>query len=333
MRTIELIVDTWGADYLKLEPSVVERMGFAIPTDPFSVAVKLNIDDVAELFLRSKAEDWSTRDFPCPLPPWPLTYSEWRAPDDSFPRLRATAHLPVGLRAACFAFARELDPGEVGSSASAKWLVTFVQFRFSDEAARDVVSVVLDEQGDVNEHPELTAIPFFRARRESGERGGKPPKNLRNLLAEREPEVLDAIGPELARDDALKAELMINWGFGFVPFLMALSFCNCRNVRLVESKVSAKRQRRDRNQGRPVLERFYTLEIRGIGESIQHAMLGQAQGSLKRALHICMGHFKKYGIEGRKPLFGEHAGRFYFPSHLRGAASSGVVHKDYKVKP
>lgn len=51
---------------------------------------------------------------------------------------------------------------------------------------------------------------------------------------------------------------------------------------------------------------------------------------LRRALHICRGHFKTYTEE--RPLFGRYAGTFFFRDHARGAKESGEVKKDYDVK-
>jgi hypothetical protein len=52
---------------------------------------------------------------------------------------------------------------------------------------------------------------------------------------------------------------------------------------------------------------------------------------LKRALHICRGHFSTYSEE--KPLFGRVAGTFWIPAHTRGQIKEGVVISDYKVSP
>jgi hypothetical protein len=52
---------------------------------------------------------------------------------------------------------------------------------------------------------------------------------------------------------------------------------------------------------------------------------------LKRALHICRGHFSHYSEE--KPLFGRIAGTFWVPAHVRGSAKEGVIVSDYNVKP
>lgn len=57
---------------------------------------------------------------------------------------------------------------------------------------------------------------------------------------------------------------------------------------------------------------------------------GQSETTgLKRALHICRGHFAHYGDD--KPLFGKYTGTFWRPMHARGKVEQGVVVKDYKI--
>jgi hypothetical protein len=51
---------------------------------------------------------------------------------------------------------------------------------------------------------------------------------------------------------------------------------------------------------------------------------------LKRALHICRGHFKDYTKRG---LFGKIHGVFWWSEHLAGALQRGLVKKEYSVRP
>lgn len=50
---------------------------------------------------------------------------------------------------------------------------------------------------------------------------------------------------------------------------------------------------------------------------------------LKRALHICRGHFKNYS--NGKGLFGKYKGLYWWDMNLRGNSENGTVVKDYKV--
>ena len=58
-------------------------------------------------------------------------------------------------------------------------------------------------------------------------------------------------------------------------------------------------------------------------------MAGEDATGIKKALHICRGHFVTY--TPKHPLFGKYVGTFWKPDHVRGNAKNGIVLKDYKV--
>lgn len=53
---------------------------------------------------------------------------------------------------------------------------------------------------------------------------------------------------------------------------------------------------------------------------------------MKKALHICRGHFKHYGRDGKGLLFGKHKATVWIPMHVRGDIEEGAVVKDHSVK-
>jgi hypothetical protein len=114
-----------------------------------------------------------------------------------------------------------------------------------------------------------------------------------------------------------------------MPLFLAISFMHCKNVSLptVEppSPVSRKAEQR---YGRP-LTRYRVLEIMPMREILNREGAAERTG-LKRALHICRGHFATYSDE--KPLFGKYAGTYWKPQHVRGSKARGEVVKDYAVK-
>ncbi len=57
---------------------------------------------------------------------------------------------------------------------------------------------------------------------------------------------------------------------------------------------------------------------------------GSETNGLKKALHICRGHFATYSPE--HPLFGKFTGTFWKPAHVRGSQEHGIVVKDYVIK-
>ena len=115
-----------------------------------------------------------------------------------------------------------------------------------------------------------------------------------------------------------------------VPF-MTLSFIHCKNVKLQEHNLSQKlseKFQQNRKKKTPVYK-YYTLDIDPM-KSVLKSEGGSEQTGLRRALHICRGHFATY--TGEAPLFGKVTGTFWKSMHLRGDASIGKIDKDYRVK-
>lgn len=108
---------------------------------------------------------------------------------------------------------------------------------------------------------------------------------------------------------------------------MGLSFMNCKNVKRIE-QAEPRKESWHAKEKCPVF-RFHTLDINPMKEVLRTEGQSESTG-LKRALHICRGHFAHYSEE--KPLFGKYAGDFFVPSHVRGSLDQGVVAKDYNVK-
>lgn len=114
-----------------------------------------------------------------------------------------------------------------------------------------------------------------------------------------------------------------------VPML-ALSFANCKNV--VHRDVTASEgpaAKWLRRQKAPVI-RYHVLDINPMKEVLRTEG-GVETNGLKKALHICRGHFCTYTAE--KPLFGTYVGTVWKPAHVRGDIKQGAVVKDYRVNP
>lgn len=108
---------------------------------------------------------------------------------------------------------------------------------------------------------------------------------------------------------------------------MAMSFMHCKNVRQIEAKDD--RGEQFHKQHKVPRFRYRTLVIDPMKEVLRTEGGLEANG-LKKALHICRGHFATYSND--KPLFGKYNGTFWKPDHVRGNKESGVVRKDYDVK-
>ena len=136
--------------------------------------------------------------------------------------------------------------------------------------------------------------------------------------------------PELTEnppEDAMKDWVHIAGSLN-LPALLALSFMHCKNSSLKTTYPNKKLSKKYRKRFSRELVRYHTLEIDPIRKLIDRYRNG-SQGELKRALHICRGHFKTFSEEAK--LFGRHTGTYWWAPQIRGEKSVGVVVKDYRV--
>lgn len=111
--------------------------------------------------------------------------------------------------------------------------------------------------------------------------------------------------------------------------LLALAFCHCKNVvRRDVTDSLAPPAKWLRRQKVPEI-RYHVLDINPMKEVLRTEG-GIESNGLKKALHICRGHFVTYTEE--RPLFGKVTGTFWKPSHVRGNAERGIVDKDYRLR-
>lgn len=108
--------------------------------------------------------------------------------------------------------------------------------------------------------------------------------------------------------------------------LLAICFLHCKNVDLVEH--GAQTMPKGARSRRASRIKYYTLEIDPMKKTLRTEGQSDSTG-LKRALHICRGHFAHYTAERR--LFGKYEGTFWHPMHVRGSKDAGEVIKDYKI--
>lgn len=110
--------------------------------------------------------------------------------------------------------------------------------------------------------------------------------------------------------------------------LLAISFMHCKNVTIRPFEPDASLNREREKHGLQPFVRYHTIDIEPMKRVLRTE--GQAETvGLKKALHICRGHFATYTED--RPLFGKVAGTFWVPAHVRGSAKEGVVVSDYRV--
>lgn len=113
------------------------------------------------------------------------------------------------------------------------------------------------------------------------------------------------------------------------PLLYAISLLHCKNVTTRDAaeapaKVKAARAKR----GRPYIH-YKELVVKPMRKEVASQTDGD-ESPIKRALHICRGHFKDYRESG---LFGKYHDIYWWEMHVRGSQEVGEVRKSYKVKP
>lgn len=108
----------------------------------------------------------------------------------------------------------------------------------------------------------------------------------------------------------------------------AIGFMHCKNVKREPVELPAKQARAFERRHKRAPFRFHTLQIDPMKEVLETEG-GVSHNGLKKALHICRGHFATYTPE--KPLFGKVTGTFWKPAHVRGSAKAGIVGKAYAV--
>lgn len=110
----------------------------------------------------------------------------------------------------------------------------------------------------------------------------------------------------------------------------AFAMCHCRNVRVSGDNGEHARAANKSNPRDP-RNRGIQWRVLRIPSAKSGGHGGQDPEAVKRALHICRGHFATYTED--RPLFGRHVGRFWHPQHVRGKAEHGEVRKGYAVGP
>lgn len=122
---------------------------------------------------------------------------------------------------------------------------------------------------------------------------------------------------------------IINSGTDSVFHVLSLgiSFMHCRNVKVSDANFEMSDKWFRRNKVPRVT--YKTLVIDPMKEVLQREGSSNTTG-IKKALHICRGHFAKYTEEN--PLFGNFVGTVWRSQHARGSVKEGAVIKDYRVE-
>lgn len=115
----------------------------------------------------------------------------------------------------------------------------------------------------------------------------------------------------------------------FQPVAFSLSLLHCRNVEIRDRPVSRQQRRMAERTGKPAIT-YKELVIDAFRRQVRYETSQSGESEIKRALHICRGHFATYTDDN--PLFGRYTGTFWRPMHVRGDKAAGEIRKTYKIK-
>jgi hypothetical protein len=108
---------------------------------------------------------------------------------------------------------------------------------------------------------------------------------------------------------------------------LSLSFTHCKNVTLSTETPSLKIQKKREEKGKYPLFKYHLLNIDPMKKILSTEGQIKSQG-VKKALHICRGHFKDFS-KGMG-LFGKHKGLYWWDMTVKGTQPR-LVFKDYQV--
>ena len=236
-------------------------------------------------------------DFPCVLPPFELTFIEMKIAYE-----KASEFIPESEVGNTF---QSISQGSIGNVDICLLGFTFVQFvgrRMPVLMSKSVLPIAKD--------------------------GTIVPQNSNGKLGLGTKRLYDFSDMSEENNKKLCSSLV---SFYLPPTLLTLSFMNCRNVAIKEErppvKLSKKHQKRT---GRPLVS-YKLLQIDHMKQVLEREG-GASRDGLKKALHICRGHFSTYGKDGKGLLFGKYVATVWVPMHTRGSGDQGVVVKDYEVE-
>jgi hypothetical protein len=112
------------------------------------------------------------------------------------------------------------------------------------------------------------------------------------------------------------------------PAFFAISLMHCKNTKITPIEPPEKLLRKSiKKHGKPLC-RYHVLNIEPM-KAILRSEGNIEKNGLKKALHICRGHFKDY--RDGKGLFGKYRDIYWWDSYARGDITEGAVIKDYKI--
>jgi len=264
-------------------------------TEKIKSALVIRIDDVAEMYAHDKKDEFDIySDFPNLAPPFESFFLQYLVPPSFL--INGEWHDTGGNNCCFVVFVQYVKSKDLWGAALMARLVDVRTKRFlNDTTVTAFISV--DGNGRLIKQKEDGSFPVLVHRPSDG------------------------LAQAMSKNGAA--------GWFHIPFL-AISLMHCKNVvRVPAPPPPAPVVKQWERRGRPFLKE-YTLDIHPM-KRVLATEGGMATNGIKKALHICRGHFATYTDDN--PLFGKVTGTFWKPMHTRGSSEIGEIKKDYRIKP
>jgi hypothetical protein len=285
-------------------------------------SIKVSVKNVAHYYyVETPQEIWEFKEFPNIALPWEHTWIEW--PAASSMNINGKMHFYPDLKGVymgiLFVSRKFREDWLVSATTFIGRLKTQQKARLAECFIYRVASTGRFCESGINLELQRAISSGFNVPLRTVQGDVKVGKDLGSFIIYR-PQYLEALGLELLPVDQVTTVL-------HVP-LLALSFCHCKNVTVQTQRPATKLNKKRIKRGKPPYVEYKTLEITPIKKMCEGSV--NASGMpLKRALHICRGHFKDYRKSG---LFGKHKDVFWWDMAVRGDRQKGMIVKDYEVK-
>lgn len=279
----------------------------------------LKSQNVADYFWSgTNKEDWELKDFPNCAPPWDKFWIEWKQPKKCLMENNDIKTFDGDINFGCLIESKELDEVDFNEMKNSmpfkfdihgflkkldiRWVISFSYF--SD------MFLSIKKETFLAENKMLIKSNGEIFHKDGFEKTAR----------------LFAVNKLIFNEDNGKIVVEMLEGSVKPISLLAMSFCHCKNTELKEERYGDALVKKRAKIGKFPVNRFYTLEIKAMRKILKES--GDETG-IKKALHICRGHFKDF--RGTKGLFGKHRDLYWWDMHSRGSSERGEVIKDYAV--
>lgn len=303
--------------------------------------VPMECTPVAKWFLgEAPQEYWEyRRDFPCVLPPAPVTWIEFEMP----PIIRSDKRaIPRPARSvAALIMTLEIPEDNRDNFLRSDGIIElFAHFR-RQSRIRDGIEISTDKRQESIQKAfdqELSArwVCVWQLMAEPLNHSVLVPFVSYAFYLDQNGQILDglSVAYTMIMDVKRVPEEALNHVFSdTLPFLFALSLTHCRNVEVIEQELPPPIVKKRKEKGIPIYK-FKILNIKPIGgkriidpnrEKATIAQNGMMPMTFVRA------HFKTFTEE--RPLFGRHRGTYFWHQFAKGSKEYGEITKEYRVKP